>query len=126
MLRSPLGPLLLLLSPALPAQDAQQDKLCRMCHPAVAAATAKDAGPHAAVGCVGCHAALKEFDFGGGEHPTPLAKVDCATCHPEAAELWRASVHGEALRKLGLIITATCVSCDGAPGVRKAGDPDAP
>src|SRR5689334_20636109 len=128
MTRAPLVLLLLALlpQPVLSAQTPAQDKLCILCH-AQAGATAKDAGAHARLSCVECHAALKEYDAASGdEHATPLPKVDCSGCHAQAAQTWRASVHGQALSKLGLVISATCVTCHGAHGVRAAGAEDSP
>src|SRR6185503_21278602 len=91
MIRSILGTLLVLCLPVLPAQGAPQDKLCIMCH-AAAAATAKDGAAHAGLSCVECHAALKDFDAASGDdHTTPLARVDCSSCHAPEVSAWQSS-----------------------------------
>jgi cytochrome b subunit of formate dehydrogenase/nitrate/TMAO reductase-like tetraheme cytochrome c subunit len=62
--------------------------------------------------CESCHAPNPP-----AEHPAPAGK--------KVSE-YETSVHGQALRKDGLIVSATCVSCHGFHDVREADDPDAP
>ena len=103
MFDSPLGVViraacsaLLLLQPVQAAQNAPQDKLCRACHAATTAHTTKGAAAHVSVACIDCHAALKDFDAtSGDEHATPLAKVDCGTCHAKEVEQHASSVHAD-------------------------------
>ena len=124
MIRSPIALALrafswifLLLPPVVAAQAAPQDKLCRVCHPAVTTAhAAKDARAHAAVACVDCHAALKDFDAtSGDEHATPVAKVQCAGCHAPQASEHSCSVHAD---------KATCAQCHPPHAIGLAPVPD--
>ena len=62
--------------------------------------------------CESCHKPNPPAD-----HPAPAG---------ERVAQYETSVHGEALREDGLIVSATCVSCHGFHDVREADDADAP
>ncbi len=49
---------------------------------------------HGENGCVSCH---EDAEVEGDEHPFPLARVDCASCHDEVGEIYANSLHGKAL-----------------------------
>ncbi|RJP51563.1 MAG: hypothetical protein C4586_04270 [Anaerolineaceae bacterium] len=51
---------------------------------------------HAENGCVSCH---EDADVDEFPHPTPLATVDCGTCHDDVSEVYRKSLHGQAAAK---------------------------
>ncbi|MFO0980253.1 MAG: cytochrome c3 family protein [Planctomycetota bacterium] len=118
---------------------------CAGCHKAAAqqwleSPHAGDPGNgHAAATCVDCHGA---HDVRAARDPSsrvyPLQLPDtCEACHKPnpAAEhpapagdkvrQYETSVHGQGLRKEGLVVTATCASCHGSHGIRKISDPRA-
>src|SRR5512138_289945 len=69
--------------------------------------------------CTDCHKDIKGFPH----EPAP-AKVDCASCHADEVEKFKASVHGVA-RAGGNNQAATCLSCHGSPHeIVVAGDPN--
>lgn len=87
--------------------------------------------------CHGTHAIRSARDPLSPTYPLRLPDT-CESCHradPPADRLaptrdrvreYESSVHGIALRRSGLIVTATCASCHGAHDVRKTADPSAP
>jgi cytochrome b subunit of formate dehydrogenase len=64
---------------------------------------------HGEAGCTSCHfdAAVEELP-----HPERLAKVDCATCHDDAAGKFEKSLHGRALAR-GNDLAPHCTTCHG-------------
>ena len=116
-------------APAAPAPPANAD--CLACHgddsavradgrPVVVKPDKFEASIHGSLGCVDCHqdlAALAEFP-----HPERLAKVDCATCHGDTVEKYKASVHAAA-RAQGTTVAATCVDCHGTHDILPKSDP---
>jgi len=117
---------------------------CGACH--LASAHAYRRGIHSteldsgvAAGCADCHG-THEIQAVRDPRSTvfPLRLPDtCESCHrpePPAAHPapggeqvaeYETSVHGRALRKSGLVVTATCRSCHGSHEIHPAGDPEA-
>jgi len=87
--------------------------------------------------CHGTHAIRSSRDPLSKTYPLRLPDT-CESCHrtdasaehpapgAEKVREYETSVHGIALRKSGLIVTATCASCHGAHEVRRPDDPLAP
>ncbi len=95
---------------------------------------------HAAATCVDCHGAhdaRSRKDLTSKTNPLHLPDT-CEACHHpdpskehpapggEKVRQYESSVHGQALRKVGLVVTATCASCHGAHDVKRAKSDDAP
>jgi predicted CXXCH cytochrome family protein len=78
---------------------AAPDTLCLSCHDEKGAPF--HSSVHSALGCTGCHTDIKEFP-----HPDKVAKVDCGSCHSEAASSLAASVHAHSSAQ-------PCLSCHG-------------
>lgn len=59
--------------------------------------------------CIDCHqdADVEEFP-----HPDSLERVDCGTCHDEAAENFYTGIHGKALKR-GAPYAPSCKECHG-------------
>jgi len=78
---------------------------------------------HGAMGfdCTTCHTDLEGAEL---PHPTPLAKVNCATCHEEAVAIFDTSIHATARRNATSSVAATCVDCHSAHDIRPASDPE--
>ena len=114
-----------------PAGRAAMRQACARCHAAQVASS--EQGVHAdTIACTQCHGSH-------GMRPVPdeathridvgLARA-CSACHPrEAASYW-ADIHGRTATAqaasrspLGLDTAATCVSCHGEHGIRRATDP---
>lgn len=131
---------------AVGAADAGLQEACARCHAASverwrASVHAGDPGNgHVAAGCGDCHGGhdlRASTDPRSPVHPLQLPDT-CEACHhpdpsPEhpapggdKASQYETSVHGEALRKDGLVVTATCASCHGAHDVRRPDAPGAP
>ena len=74
---------------------------------------------HASFGCTGCHA-----DQEGKElpHETPLARVNCGTCHEAEQEQHTRSVHGKAIAH-GDPLAPGCVNCHGNHDIYPVKDP---
>lgn len=130
--------------PGAAARDAAT--ACESCHADAAkhwraSLHAQDPGNgHAAATCSDCHGT---HDVRAKDDPQsrvyPLRLPDtCEACHhqnpsaehpaPGGAKVqqYETSVHGQALRKIGLVVTATCASCHGSHDIRKAKDENAP
>lgn len=124
-------------APALPtlAQDLTNDD-CLLCH-GDAEARAEDGrtiavdgsryaeSVHGAMGftCTTCHTDLEGADL---PHEPKLAKVDCASCHGEAAAAFDSSVHAASIRMNANSVAASCVDCHTAHEIRAAADPASP
>jgi len=93
-----------------------------------------------AAGCADCHGSHDIRD--AKDHHSTVYPLNipstCESCHRpnppadhpapagEKASEYEKSVHGEALRKDGLIVSATCASCHGSHDVRPPDEEDAP
>jgi hypothetical protein len=77
---------------------------------------------HADVACVDCHEDLAKAEM---PHAEKLAKVNCATCHDEAAGLFKRSAHARA-RANGSAVAASCVDCHGTHETKPKTDPQSP
>ena len=75
-----LGSAAFLLGAALSAQEGA----CADCHEDVHVTSP----PHAELACADCHDGIRDYP-----HPDPLPRVDCSSCHGEAAEQLAASAH---------------------------------
>ena len=92
------------------AQTSQPGEECLACHGEKSLTTARagktvslfvdakkfSASIHGGLGCTGCHADLAGKDL---PHETPLAKVNCGTCHPSEMEQHARSLHGKAIAR---------------------------
>ena len=67
------------------------------------------ASVHGALGCTGCHADLEGKEL---PHESPLAKVNCGTCHPTQQDQYARSLHGRA-RARGDPLAPRCLDCHG-------------
>jgi len=74
---------------------------------------------HASIPCVGCHADLQGKEL---PHDTPLAKVDCGSCHSQEQKDHSASLHGKAIAR-GDPLAPQCKDCHGNHDILKARDP---
>jgi hypothetical protein len=115
-------PAALALAANPPAAPTNAD--CMTCHEDGVPPPAFDASVHGQAGlaCVDCHADLaRTTEF---PHPEKLAKVDCVSCHGEAASQYAAGVHGEARQKEPGGLAAACTDCHGpAHEIRPSKDP---
>ena len=110
---------------------------CSGCHAAAAAEWGKSVHAHdpgnsksaaACVDCHGVHDVLARSDLRSRVHPLHVPDT-CEACHHpepspehpapagEKVRQYESSVHGRALRRDGLVVSATCVSCHGAHDV---------
>jgi Cytochrome c3 len=64
---------------------------------------------HGSLSCTSCHASLEGKEL---PHDTPVAKVNCGTCHSNEAELHAKSLHGKAVAR-GDVLAPRCVNCHG-------------
>lgn len=114
--------LFLLAANSSPAADVSNDD-CLACH-SDKTMTTKRAGRtvslfvdgkrfassvHSAFSCTSCHADLEGKDL---PHETPLARVQCGTCHSDEQKQHAASLHGRAVAK-GDPLAPRCVDCHG-------------
>lgn len=76
---------------------------------------------HGALGmsCTTCHTDLEGKEL---PHETPLAKVNCATCHEDSVRAFDKSIHAAAKRKDSDSPAATCVDCHSAHDIRPSSD----
>ena len=74
---------------------------------------------HGGLACVDCHADLAKAEL---PHADKLAKVDCSSCHDDAAKQYGAGMHARA-RAGGNDVAATCVSCHGMHDILGSKDP---
>src|ERR1700675_3734805 len=110
--RGPAGagllPLLLAAAPA-PAADVSNDD-CLACHSDKSLTTKRgsrtvslfvegkkfSASVHSALSCTSGHADLEGKDL---PHATPLARVECGTCHSDEQKQHAHSLHGKAIAR---------------------------
>ncbi len=64
---------------------------------------------HGSLGCTACHADLEGKDL---PHSTPLARVECGTCHSDEQKQHSHSLHGRAIAR-GDTLAPHCVDCHG-------------
>jgi len=64
---------------------------------------------HGPLGCTACHADLEGKDL---PHSTPLARVECGTCHSDEQKQHSHSLHGKAIAR-GDTLAPHCVDCHG-------------
>ena len=74
---------------------------------------------HGSFGCTGCHADLEGKEL---PHATPLARVNCGTCHETEREQHARSVHGKAIAH-GDPLAPRCVNCHGNHDIYPVKDP---
>jgi hypothetical protein len=67
------------------------------------------ASVHNALSCTSCHADLAGKDL---PHTTPLARVECGTCHSDEQKQHAHSLHGKAIAR-GDPLAPHCVDCHG-------------
>ncbi len=92
-----------------------------------------------ALSCVHCHDAHNVLPAGNPASPTSPFKVQdlCLKCHRNAMPAtngratnfvasYEESIHARALKKTGLNISATCITCHGSHDVRAISDPASP
>ena len=77
---------------------------------------------HGSVPCVGCHADLQGKEL---PHDTPLATVECGTCHDKEEKEHLGSLHGKAIAR-GDRLAPHCKDCHGVHDIIKARDPRSP
>jgi len=114
-------------SPVKPAhaktpQASKPDEECLECHGEESLAPVKagktlfvdpkkfSGSVHRRLGCTGCHADLAGKHL---PHGTPLAKVNCGTCHSTQQEQHARSLHGKAIAR-GDPLAPSCVDCHGS------------
>lgn len=97
----------------LTTEDEQGNERSLFVDPAVFAASI-----HGEFECIDCHS-----DVTDAMHEDKLEKVDCSTCHDDAAEELASSVHGDALRERSPD-APSCASCHGTHNIRAASDPE--
>jgi len=107
-----------------PGARAQSVDDCLMCHEDRDLSTQRDGSEvslfvdrpvfaksaHAGLECIDCHADLAGAEF---PHESPLAPVDCGTCHDHIARVYGGSIHGR-LVKEGAKLAPRCWDCHGA------------
>ena len=64
---------------------------------------------HGSLSCTACHADLEGKDL---PHSTPLARVECGTCHTDEQKQHSHSLHGKAIAR-GDSLAPRCVDCHG-------------
>lgn len=77
-----------------------------------------EASVHGVLSCVDCH---QDLATGELPHPEKLQKVDCSTCHSDAADLFKVSAHAKA-RDNGSTVAASCVDCHGTHDIKPKSD----
>jgi hypothetical protein len=118
------------VAPTSPQPPAPANADCLTCHEDDAAARADgttvavkpatlEASIHSGLTCVDCHQDLATAEL---PHPEKLQKVDCGTCHSDAVELMKESVHGRP--RADGTQAASCASCHGTHDIKPKSDPD--
>ncbi len=74
---------------------------------------------HGSLSCTDCHADLQGKDL---PHGTPVAKVNCGTCHSQEYEQHSKSLHGRAVAR-GNSLAPRCVDCHGNHDILPVKDP---
>ncbi len=106
---------------AAPAEDANET--CLACHSDKTLTTKRgsrtvslfvegkkfSSSIHGSLACTSCHADLEGKEL---PHATPLAKVNCGTCHSQEQEQHARSLHGKAIAR-GDPLAPRCADCHG-------------
>ena len=74
---------------------------------------------HGSLDCTSCHASLEGTEL---PHATPVAKVNCSTCHGDEGQQLAKSLHGRAAAH-GDPLAPTCVNCHGNHDIVPVKDP---
>src|SRR5208283_4240815 len=74
---------------------------------------------HGSLQCTSCHADLEGKEL---PHSTPLAKVNCGSCHGDEAQQLAKSLHGKAAAR-GDALAPRCVNCHGNHDILPVKDP---
>jgi hypothetical protein len=77
------------------------------------------ASMHGSLGCTGCHADLEGKEL---PHETPLARVNCGTCHDAEQGQYVRSLHGKAVAR-GDPLAPRCRDCHGNHDILSVKDP---
>jgi uncharacterized protein with PIN domain len=77
------------------------------------------ASVHKDLSCTSCHASLEGKDL---PHDTPVAKVNCGTCHSQEGEQHAKSLHGRAVAR-GDSLAPRCITCHGNHDILPVKDP---
>ncbi|MGE3275321.1 MAG: cytochrome c3 family protein [Vicinamibacterales bacterium] len=128
-------------NPELPHAEKLAPVQCSMCHDEPASTLAgsvhhvRPAGEQQAPTCATCHGThdiRPSTDPASRTYPLNLPDT-CATCHGgqhlvgprgEVADSYADSVHGRAIARSGLLVSANCSSCHGSHGIKAASDPE--
>ena len=120
---------------------------CSTCHPdavaaydqSIHAAARREETASVAATCVDCHTSHYVRPAADPDSPTyPLNLPDtCSRCHADPAVIAKGhiaagnvgaqfldSIHGRAISRSGLLVSANCTSCHGAHDIRRKSDPD--
>ncbi len=73
---------------------------------------------HGSLSCTGCHADLEGKEL---PHGTPVAKVQCGTCHSDEQAQYSKSLHGRAIAH-GDPLAPRCVTCHGNHDIVRVSD----
>jgi nitrate/TMAO reductase-like tetraheme cytochrome c subunit len=120
-----------------PHPEKLQKVSCATCHDEPVQMHARSVHAQAPKGatCVSCHGAhdiLPSSDAASRTHALNLPKT-CSTCHTgghllgpagEVGTEYRDSVHGRAIERSGLVVSANCGSCHGSHDIRRRNDPE--
>ena len=74
---------------------------------------------HGSLSCTNCHADLEGKDL---PHSTPLAKVNCGSCHSDESQQHAKSLHGKDVAR-GDALAPRCVNCHGNHDIVPVKDP---
>jgi len=121
---------------AAPAARAQDNDTCLACHGDKSLTTTRGGRTvslfvdgkrfggsiHGSLTCTSCHADLEGKEL---PHSTPLAKVNCGTCHSAEYEQHSKSLHGRAVAR-GDTLAPRCSSCHGNHDIVPVKDPRSP
>lgn len=121
-----------------PHPEKLQAVSCATCHDEPVTAHARSVHAQAPKGatCQSCHGNSHEIlpssDTASRTHPLNVLKT-CATCHAgghlvgpagEVGTEYRDSVHGRAIERSGLVVSANCGSCHSSHDIRRKNDPE--
>jgi len=118
------------------ATFAEIAKYCAHCHKQEAvdlikgvhdkAGEKNDRGQGTPLSCEKCHGTLSHHLLPTTNSASPVFLDNqvqtCGGCHKDQLETYQKSVHGLGLYKMGLLVTASCISCHGAHGIYRPAD----
>ena len=127
---------LLLLGPAASPASGPSNDDCLACHSDKSLTTKRgsrtvslfvdgkkfSSSVHNALSCTSCHAALEGKDL---PHESPVARVECGTCHSDEEKQHSHSLHGKAIAR-GDGLAPRCVDCHGNHDIVPVHDPRSP